>query len=84
MSKKRIVVLLVALIFALSVVSLALAEETIKGKLIKMVEKKLTIELKDKKEVNVEVKSIQGTIKVGDDVIVRDGVAKKLKVITGC
>lgn len=84
MAKKRIAVLLVALIFALSVVSPALAEETIKGKLIKMEEKKLTLELKDKKEVNVEVKSIQGTIKIGDDVIVRDGVAKKLKVITGC
>lgn len=84
MSKKRIIALLAVLIVVLSIASLAFAEEALKGKLKKMEEKKLTIELKDKKEVNVEVKSITGTIKVGDDVIVRDGVARKLKVITGC
>ncbi len=83
MLTKRLLVLLVAVIFTLGVVSLAFSAETITGKLLKIDDKKLTIKTKDK-EVTVEVKEIKGQLKVGDNVIVKDGIAKKKKAIEGC
>ncbi|GAB4419665.1 MAG: hypothetical protein OHK0032_15550 [Thermodesulfovibrionales bacterium] len=80
---KRLLVLLVAVIFTLGVVSLAFSAEAITGKLLKIEDKKLTIKTKDK-EVTVEVKEIKGPLKVGDNVIVKDGIAKKKKAIEGC
>jgi len=83
MLTKRFLVLLVAVIFTFGVVSLAFSAEVITGKLLKIDDKKLTIKTKDK-EVTVEVKEIKGQLKVGDNVEVRDGIAKKKKAIEGC
>ncbi|MFN3479199.1 MAG: hypothetical protein ACK415_02340 [Thermodesulfovibrionales bacterium] len=80
---KKFLILLVTVIFTLGVVSLAFSAEAITGKVVKIEGKKLTIKTKDK-EVTVEVKEIKGPLKVGDSVIVKDGVASKKKTIEGC
>lgn len=80
---KRLLILLVAVIFTLGVVSLAFSAEAITGKLLKIEDKKLTIKTKDR-EVTVEVKEIKGQLKIGDGIILKDGVASKKKAIEGC
>jgi len=88
MKTKRIIALLVAVIFTLGVVSLAFAAEPVMGKITKMDGNKLTIKTKDK-DVTVEVKSAKD-LKVGDEVTVKDGMAtkgeapKKKKAVEGC
>lgn len=82
MMAKRLLVLIIAVIFTLGVVSLALADEAVTGKITKIDGNKLTIKSGDK-EVTVAVKSAEG-LKVGDNVTVKDGVAKKKKMIEGC
>lgn len=79
---KRILVLLVVVVFTLGVIGLAFSAETITGKITKIEGNMLTINTSDK-EVSVEVKSTSG-LKVGDTVVVKDGEAKKKKIIEGC
>lgn len=84
MMKRKILVLVITLIFSLGVSVLAFAGEAITGKLMKIEEKKLTVQTKDKKEVTAEVNTIEGTLKTGDNIIIKDGVAKRKKIIEGC
>lgn len=79
---KKMLAVLIAVTFAFAVAGFAFADEAITGKIIKVEDKKLTIR-EDEKEVTVDVKSTSG-LKVGDTVTVRDGEAKKKKVIEGC
>lgn len=84
MMAKRIIVLLVAVIFALGVLSVAFAAEPVMGKITKIDGNKLTVKAKDGKETTVEVKSAKD-LKVGDEVTVKDGEAKKKKkAVEGC
>lgn len=82
MIAKRILVLLVAVMFTLGVVGLVFAADPITGKITKIDGNKLTLKTSDK-EVTVDVKSTKD-LKVGDTVVVKDGEAKKKKVIEGC
>lgn len=82
MTAKRILVLLVAVMFTLGVVGLVFAADPITGKITKIDGNKLTLKTADK-EVTVDVKSTKD-LKVGDTVVVKDGEAKKKKVIEGC
>lgn len=82
MMAKRILVLLVAVMFTLGVVGLVFAADAITGKITKIDGNKLTLKTADK-EVTVDVKSTKD-LKVGDTVVVKDGEAKKKKVIEGC
>lgn len=84
MMAKRILAMMVILVFALGLVSLAFAGE-VTGKITKIEGNKLTIKAADGTETTVEVKSAKG-LKVGDEVTVKDGVAtkKKKKAIEGC
>lgn len=82
MMTKRLLVLVVAVIFSLGIVSLAFAADAVSGKITKIDGSKLTIKAGEK-EVTVEVKSAEG-LKVGDNVTVKDGVAKKKKAVEGC
>lgn len=79
---KKILALIIVLMFSLGVAGLAFANDAIMGKITKIEDKKLTIK-EDEKEVTVEVKSTSG-LKVGDTVTVKDGEAKKKKIIEGC
>lgn len=84
---KKAIALIVMLTFVLGLAGLALAAE-VKGTITKIEGNKLTIKQADGKEVTVEVKDAKG-LKVGDTVIVKDGVAtketpKKKKAIEGC
>lgn len=79
---KRILVLLVVIIFTLGVIGLAFSAETITGKVTKIEGNKVTVKTDDK-EVTVEVKSTSNC-KVGDTVTIKDGELKKKKVIEGC
>jgi hypothetical protein len=82
MIAKRVLVLLVAVMFTLGVVGLVFAADPITGKITKIDGNKLTLKTADK-EVTVDVKSTKD-LKVGDTVVVKDGEAKKKKVIEGC
>lgn len=82
MMAKRILVLLVVMIFALGVIGLAFSAETITGKVTKIEGNKVTVKT-DGKEVTAEVKST-ANCKVGDTVTIKDGELKKKKVIEGC
>lgn len=82
MKLRKILVLALVLMLSLGVVGFAFSAEAISGKIVKIEDKNLTIK-EDGKEVKVEVKSAEG-LKVGDTVKVKDGVAKKKKVIEGC
>lgn len=79
---KKLLALVLVLMLSLGVVSLAFSAETVSGKITKIDGNNLTIK-EDGKEVKVEVKSVEG-LKTGDTVKVKDGVAKKKKVIEGC
>lgn len=82
MMMKKILVVLVAVMFTIGLVGLAFADE-VSGKITKIDGNKLTIKTKDK-DVTVEVKSAKD-LKVGDEVMVKDGVAKKKKkAVEGC
>lgn len=88
MMAKRILAMMVVLVFALGLVSLAFAAGEVSGKITKIDGNKLTIKGADGKETTVEVKSAKD-LKVGDEVTVKDGVAtkkatKKKKAIEGC
>lgn len=79
---KRLLVMFVAVVFALGLVGLAFADD-VTGKITKIDGTKLTIKAKDK-DVTVEVKSVKD-LKVGDEVVVKNGEAKKKKkAIEGC
>jgi len=84
---KRILAMMVILVFALGIISLAFAAGEVTGKITKIEGNKLTIKAADGKENTVEVKSAKG-LKVGDEVTIKDGVAtkvtKKKKAIEGC
>lgn len=83
---KRILAMMVILVFALGLISLAFAAGEVSGKITKIEGNKLTIKGADGKETTVEVKSAKG-LKVGDEVTVKDGevkVTKKKKAIEGC
>jgi outer membrane lipoprotein SlyB len=84
---KRILAMMVILVFALGIISLAFASGEVTGKITKIEGNKLTIKAADGKETTVEVKSAKG-LKVGDEVTIKDGVAtkvtKKKKAIEGC
>ncbi len=82
MMAKNILALVLVLMLSLGVVSLGFGAEAVSGKITKIEGNNLTIKL-DEKEVKVEVKSAEG-LKVGDNVKVKDGIAKKKKVIEGC
>ncbi len=75
MTMKKILVVLVAVMFAISLVGIAFAANEVSGKITKMDGNKLTIKTMDK-DVTVEVQSAKD-LKVGDEVVVKDGVAKK-------
>lgn len=87
---KRILVLLVALVFTLGVVGLAFAVD-VKGTVTKVEGKKVTVKDASGKETTVEVKNPAG-VKAGDKVEIKGGVvtkegaapAKKKKAIEGC
>lgn len=79
---KNILALALVLMMSLGVVSLGFGAEAVSGKITKIEGNNLTIK-EDGKEVKVEVKSAEG-LKVGDSVKVKDGTAKKKKVIEGC
>ncbi len=79
---KRFVALMALVFFVLGVVTIAFSAE-VKGTITKIDGNKLTLKQADGKEVTVEVKDAKG-LKVGDYVIVKDGVAKKKKAIEGC
>lgn len=81
---KRILAMMVVLVVALGLISLAFASGEVSGKITKIEGNNLTIKTADGKETTVEVKSAKG-LKVGDEVMVKNGVAtKKKKVIEGC
>lgn len=82
MMAKKIMAILAVVIFTFGVIGLAFAGEAITGKITKIEDKKLTIKADDK-EVTVDVKSTSG-LKAGDTVTVKDGEAKKKKIIEGC
>lgn len=82
MKAKKLLALVLVLVLSLGVVSLAISSEALSGKITKIEGNNLTLK-EDEKEVKVEVKSAEG-LKVGDKVKIKDGVAKKKKVIEGC
>ncbi len=83
---KKIIALLVALVFTFGVVGLTFAVE-LKGTVTKIEGKKITVKDAAGKETTVEVKDTAGA-KVGDNVTIKDGVVtvekKKKKAIEGC
>ncbi len=85
---KRALALIVMFTFVLGLAAVAISSAEVKGTITKIEGNKLTIKQADGKEVTVEVKDAKG-LKVGDNVEVKDGVAKKeevkkKKVIEGC
>ncbi|MGD0883496.1 MAG: hypothetical protein ABSA46_01230 [Thermodesulfovibrionales bacterium] len=87
MAKKRILAVLLVVVFAIGLVGLVSAADVVSGKITKIEGNKLTIMAADKKEATVEVKSAKD-LKVGDEVTVKDGMATKKmmtkKAIEGC
>jgi len=78
---KKVLVLLVALIFTLGVVGLSFAAE-MKGSISKIDGNKITVKGADGKETTVEGDA-KG-MKVGDKVTVKDGKIMKKKAVEGC
>lgn len=83
MAAKRILVLLIAVLFTLGVVSLGFAADVdVKGTVTKIDGKKITVKDNKGKETTVEVKNTGG-VKVGDKVTVKDGKIMKDKPAAG-
>ena len=78
---KKILVLLVALVFTLGVVGLSFAAD-MKGTVSKIEGNKITVKGADGKETTVEGDA-KGC-KVGDKVTIKDGKIVKKKAIEGC
>ncbi len=78
---KKILVVLVALIFTLGVVGLSFAAE-MKGTISKIDGNKITVKAADGKETTVQGDA-KG-MKVGDKVTVKDGKIMKKKAVEGC
>ena len=70
---KRILVLLIVVMFTFAVVSLGFAAE-VKGTVAKIDGKKITVKDAAGKETAVEVKEVPKGLKVGDKVTIKDGV----------
>ncbi|MBT9171243.1 MAG: hypothetical protein DDT18_01615 [Actinobacteria bacterium] len=81
MIAKKILVLLIAVMFTLGVVSLGFAAD-VKGTLTKIDGKKVTVKDDKGKETTVEVKDAAGA-KVGDKVEIKGGVVKKMPAAGG-
>ncbi len=82
-----VVVFLFTVVVPFLTVEAQQAAKEVKGSVTKIEGKKLTIKQADGKEVTVEVKDVKD-IKVGDSVVVKDGVVtkevKKKKAVEGC
>lgn len=80
---KRILVLLIAVMFTLGVVSLGFAADVdVKGTVTKIDGKKITVKDDKGKGTTVEVKNTTG-VKVGDKVEIKGGVVKKMPAAGG-
>lgn len=80
---KRILVLLIAVMFTLGVVSLGFAADVdVKGTVTKIDGKKITVKDDKGKGTTVEVKDTGGA-KVGDKVVIKGGVVKKMPAAGG-
>ena len=75
MNTKRLIVLLMAMVFTLGVVGLSFSAQEIKGTVSKIEGNKLSIldETGKEKTVNVKDKESLKEIKVGDKVLLKDG-----------
>jgi uncharacterized protein YacL len=73
---KKILVLLIALVFTLGVVGLSFAAE-VKGTVTKIEGKKITVKDAAGKETTVEVKAVPKDLKIGDTVTIKDGKVTK-------
>jgi hypothetical protein len=78
---KKLLVVLVAIIFTLGVVGLCFAAD-MKGTISKIDGEKITVKAADGKETTV-AGDAKG-LKVGDKVMVKDGKVTKKKAIEGC
>jgi ABC-type transporter Mla subunit MlaD len=78
---KKVLVLLVAIIFTLGVVGLCFAAD-VKGSITKIEGSKITVKAADGKETTIEGDA-KG-LKVGDKVMVKDGKIQKKKAVEGC
>jgi outer membrane lipoprotein SlyB len=78
---KKILVLLVAVIFTVAVAGISFAAD-VKGAISKIEGSKITVKAADGKETTVEGDA-KG-LKVGDKVIVKDGKVTKKKAVEGC
>jgi hypothetical protein len=79
MRSKKLIVLLMAMVFTLGVVGLSFSAQEVKGTVSKIVGDKLTILDSMGKEQTVKVKDLESLkeIKVGDMVSVKDGKVTK-------
>ncbi len=79
MRSKKLIVLLMAMLFTLGVVGLSFSAQEVKGTVSKIVGDKLTILDSMGKEQTVKVKDLESLkeIKVGDMVSVKDGKVTK-------
>ncbi len=79
MRTRKLVVLLMAMVFTLGAVSLSFSAQEIKGTVSKIAGDKLTILDAKGKEHTVKVKDLESLkeIKVGDMVMVKDGKVTK-------
>lgn len=79
MRSKKLIVLLMVMVFTLGVVGLSFSAQEVKGTVSKIVGDKLTILDSMGKEQTVKVKNLESLkeIKVGDMVSVKDGKVTK-------
>ena len=75
MNVKRLIVLLMAMVFTLGIVSLSFPAQEVKGTVARIEGNKLTIRDDMGKEKTLKVKDLESLkeIKVGDRVLVKDG-----------
>jgi outer membrane lipoprotein SlyB len=78
---KKILVLLVAVIFTVAVAGISFAAD-VKGAISKIEGNKITVKAADGKETTVEGDA-KG-FKVGDKIMVKDGKITKKKAVEGC
>jgi len=79
MRTKKLIVLLMAMVFTLGVAGLGFSAQEVKGTVLKIAGDKLTIQDSKGKEQTVKVKDMESLkeIKVGDMVSVKDGKVTK-------